>query len=305
MKPPAQKPAACRICRSTDVRAQSFTHKKPNGKARTLEFTICESCGFHYAAKNKKAYRAENDFGQSVRVGDGVRAGREFEMARCGLEILGLQKARVLVYGAGVSRDHELIAKLPNVSVCKVTDTGDFQKTDAFIPLDAKESFDLVILCEVAEHFVDPRKGFASVLAFLSDTGLLLVSTNIFDGSDLSKHEYPFARGHVSYYSGQSMVELGRLFGRECDFRLPACALGGPGPRKRYMFFFKEPTLRTRIGLHFARVPLAYSEARTPPQRTRLERALLTIPKLKRMAKDPIGTYRRLQRRARDFTSNA
>ncbi len=313
MKPTSANKSAprCRVCHSSALRTQSATHTKAEGKTRTLEFTICESCDFCYAAKNKKAYHTETDFGQSARVGDGSRPGREFEMARCGLEILGLPEARVLVYGAGVSRDHELIGKLPGVSVCKATDTDNFQETGAFIPLDAKESFDLVILCEVAEHFVHPRKAFASVLGFVADTGLLVVSTNISDGSDLSKHDYPFARGHVSYYSGQAMVELGRHFGHHCDFRLPACALSLPGPRKRYIFFFRDAAVGARISLHFARVPFAYSEGGAPvkrggpPKRSMFQRAWRALPKVKRLAKDPIGVFRRLQRRAQELGSGA
>ncbi len=126
------------------------------------------------------------------------------------------------------------------VNVC---DLENFQKVETFIPIESKEKFDVVIVCEVAEHFTDPQKDFESLLSKLSGRGIAIISTNIHAGEDLRLQSYPFVPGHTAYYSARSLQEIIQSFDPELhvDFRLPTAALAQLGKHKRYVLIYREP----------------------------------------------------------------
>jgi len=261
-----QASARCAACGSLEVAIKRIRNTTKKYKDRELDFTCCEACGFAFSPSNAARYENESSFAKSSRPdkvgrsGDGVRGGREFFMLKTAQEILGRGDLSVLVFGPGLSRDHELIAKTEGVRECRITDLGNFQESDAFVPFDAPGKFDVIVACEVAEHFQRPREEFAHLLACLKPGGLLIVSTNISDGGSLAKLTYPFIPGHVSYYSGSAMIAIAKQNGFQIDFRMPQCVLGEPGIRKRYILFYEAPEIAIGIARFFARVPYAYSE---------------------------------------------
>jgi SAM-dependent methyltransferase len=243
-------------------------------KLKTFPFHFCARCGFVSSPKNKKKFKEDgsnfatsSNPGVSRRSGDGVRGGREFFMLETAIEILGRSDLEVLFYGSGLSLDHLLARKLPQVATSHVTDLHNYQESDGFIPLDSTRRFDVVICCEVVEHFERPRRDFRELLKFAKSDGLVVCSTNVNDGTPVEEVAYPWSRGHTSYYSGASLLDIARQNGQYCDFRLPECALRDPGPRKRYVFFFQDPENQNRISEAFSRLPLAYSEKATNQRR--------------------------------------
>lgn len=255
----------CLVCGSSDVRAESITAVAKKVQGRTLEFRICAHCGYVSAPGNQHAYDSASSFSKgsgvtSPRVGDGERAGREFHMFRTASEILARSNLDALFFGSGLSRDYELVAKQPQVRSARVTDLDNFQNSQAFIPMTSKETFDIVIACEVVEHFSSPASEFGRLFSFLRPNGLLICSTNLADGSPIAKSAYPFLNGHVSYYSGRALAEIAKRAGVGIDLRLPECSTGKGGPRKRYAFFYREPSLAGSIVEFFGRHAYAYSE---------------------------------------------
>lgn len=225
-----------------------------------MNFLLCLDCGYSYCRENFKDYvklgsqtiSSSKDY---VRVGDGVRPGREYYMVKEAVDILGdldfflpreekerlnKRKFRVLIFAPGNSLDHELIRKLDSVEECKITDLKNFQQSVHFVPLDTKESFDIVIACEVVEHFTYPRKEFGNLFRYLKKTGFLIVSTNLRKDEDFSERTYPFLYGHTSYYSGRSLIFLAEMNGFFIDFRTPI------GPTFNFKSKIKRFTYFTR-----------------------------------------------------------
>jgi hypothetical protein len=240
---------------------------------REATFFECIHCGFAYAPANFHAYNSKDDFARTSRprdrygrVGTSIRPGREFFMASMAwdcLSLAGLPAKRILVYGCGLSEDHQWIArKVPNAEVA-VCDLENFQNFRNFIPLDSREQFDIVVACEVAEHFVDIQSDFLHLLSKVSPNGMAVVSTNISDGAPLHTLAYPFVPGHTAYYSGRSLDVIAKRFHPtfKVDFRSPQAAVAQLGPRKRYALFYKNESIPEAVSQYFSKHFLAPSEA--------------------------------------------
>ena len=234
----------------------------------SLAVRKCRACGHVAIPNNLHDYSAEttsiDDFGSELRPRFGTEEipGREFGMAHLGVMALGRGGLDVLVYGAGRSLDNRHIAKLDAVrrvavgDVVKVRDDADFVDTGK----PASETFDVVVACEVIEHFVHPRKDFPRLFDFVAPQGLLICSTNVYDGGDLSKQPYIFFRGHVSYYSPRALRAIAKENGMYVDFRVPLSATGHAGPRKRYVIFSRELGPMEAVSNYFGEHVYAPSE---------------------------------------------
>jgi len=191
-------------------------------------FILCSNCGYSFCPGNyrddvKTLKRGCDKNNYVARIGDGITPGREYFMAMNAIGILNKNKLRVLIFGPGFNKDHILIRKHDLVSECKIMDLKNFQNSEYFVPIDTKEVFDIVIACEVIEHFADPRKEFSSLISYLDKDGLLIISTcmRLHQGGDHAYNLYPFLHGHMSYYSFASLICLARMNNFYIDFRIP------------------------------------------------------------------------------------
>jgi SAM-dependent methyltransferase len=259
----------CIICDSPAVNSRPMRGRNKNKSLqRTLEMRFCGNCGHVGIPNNVGGYETADTFAsgskpsanKNARVGDGQRPGREFRMVEMARNIVNKASPDVLIYGAGLSPDYLLVKKYNDIGRVAVTDVDNFMQTEDFIPLDASDQFDIVVACEVVEHFTDPHANFKTLFGFLKPGGLLICSTNIHDGGDLTGLKYPFITGHVSYYSGGAIKVIAERNGMQFDFRVPQCISGIGGPRKRYIMFYREPEMHAEIAVFFAANPYAFSE---------------------------------------------
>jgi hypothetical protein len=93
----------------------------------------------------------------------------------------------------------------------------------------------------------------------LKPDGLLVCSTNVYDGGNLNRHKYLFIKGHTSYYSPEALLHLARRNKVFVDFRLPAVS-SRLGPRKRYVLFSKSVTRMQDVAAYFGSHAYAPSE---------------------------------------------
>jgi Methyltransferase domain len=260
---PTRTDGLCSVCLSRRVRAEQVTYAKDATKSFPLQ--ICEDCGYVANPKNFNDYREYESLDQfpiTARVGTDERPGREYHMARMGVSMLPGKALDVMIFGPGRSVDYKRVQTLPKVAnvrigdVVKLHDRPDFinvlEKTDA--------RFDLIIASEVIEHFTDPGNDFPRLFGLLKKRGLLVCSTNINDGSDLTKHTYLYIKGHTSYYSPGAIERLATDNGMRFDCRLPIAATTFAGPRKRYIFFTPSYDRLSNIARYFAAHPYAPSE---------------------------------------------
>ena len=226
---------------------------------------MCERCEYLSNFDNTvdySAFQSVEAFKLSARVGTSEHRGREFHMAQMGVDILARPGLQVMVFGAGRSLDYQHIGRLPSVERVVMSDVVELTSEADFINIveGTDERFDLIIACEVVEHFTDPRTEFRRLFELLTPDGLLVCSTNIYDGGNFKKHNYLYLRGHVSYYSRRAIEHIARKSRIAVDFRIPAIAQEGAGPRKRYVLFTRSGENVQRTEQYFADREYAPSE---------------------------------------------
>jgi hypothetical protein len=260
-------------------------------QGRRVTFFKCPSCNLVTAPGNTYDFRSEDDFQQDNRpsehqgrIGTDQWPGREYIMACMGKDILqraGLACRSILIYGVGLSTDHRrLTAEFPGVDV-KISDFKNFQNAENFVTFESDERFDLVIACEVVEHFLDVVNDFAGLLSKTTPQGLAIMSTNINDGRDIGEMQYPFIPGHTAYYSGRSLISIAKTFNSsmQVDFRVPRASLAQLGPRKRYVLMYQNELIGTGVADYFSQHQMAPSEdMQRPSFAIRLLRAIRRIP---------------------------
>lgn len=260
----------CVVCGSRAARVVAVTDATQAGRALarppTFRLRICRVCGHVGNPENTFDYRGYDridDLTEAARIGTRDRQGREFHMAQMAIDILARDDLDVLIYGAGRSFDNHHIAALAQVRAVAIADImrlrDDAEFVDALAP--APRPFDVVVASEVVEHFLDPRPDFARLLDFVADEGLLVCSTNLYDGGWLGKQSYVFVRGHTSYYTAESLARIARLNGALLDIRIPLVATGYGGPRKRYLLLTRSPAVIASIARYFAARQYAPSES--------------------------------------------
>ena len=189
------------------------------------------------------------------------RPGRVFFMAEMGMEILSKRDASVSFFGSGLNTDHLwLKRKYPEITT-KLVDLENMQEAENFEAIPVATPSDVVVASEVIEHFTEPVEHFKSLLRLVKDDGILICSSNIYDGTDVSMHQYPFVPGHVAYWTPLALIKLASDMGCFVDFRTPAVGLTRGGPRKKYIIFYKSTQNMFRTSLYFGTHMHAPSEA--------------------------------------------
>lgn len=274
---PAVDQSTCQIC---SAKVESLTLKcqvRGENFGNEVTFLQCTKCGFTYAPENLHNFSETHDFvGNNCpqeghgRVGTGSEPGREYFMSVMAKDVLqhaGLGPRSILIYGPGLSRDYWLLAKqFPEIQVC-ICDLKNFQNAENFVALEDPVQFDVVIACEVVEHFTKIMDDFSLLLSKVSKSGIAVLSTNISDGGALSSLEYPFIRGHTAYYSGRALALIARQIdaGLRVDFRVPQAALAQLGPRKRYVLIYRGKDVASGVADYFSGNLMAPSEAMVRP----------------------------------------
>ena len=92
---------------------------------------------------------------------------------------------------------------------------------------------------------------------------MLVCSTNVYDGGDLSKQRYVFLNGHTSYYSADSLARLAEGNGFHVDFRVRLVATVYGGKRKRYVLFTASAAVMESTARYFGAHEYAPSESPT------------------------------------------
>jgi hypothetical protein len=260
----------CLVCGSRAARVVEVTDRSRSaqGHGKTFAVRICRVCGHVGNPDNTFDYRAYDQLDhltEAGRIGTPEHEGREYHMARMAVDILGRTDLEVLVYGVGRSFDNHHIEALPQVRHVAIADVMHLRDDAEFIDANAPapRRFAVVVASEVIEHFLDPRRDIARLLDYVEPDGLLVCSTNIYDGGNLAKQAYLYVNGHTSYYTVESLTRLAAANDRLIDFRVPLSATGYAGPRKRYVLMTGSTVVRSAIARYFETRPYAPSESPT------------------------------------------
>ncbi|OGO51700.1 MAG: hypothetical protein A2Z32_11265 [Chloroflexi bacterium RBG_16_69_14] len=265
----------CVVCGSRAARVLTVTQAASGdggpASGRTLHMRVCRSCGHVDNRENVHDYRSYERLEalpDRARIGTADRKGREFHMAAMAIDILGRNDLEVLVFGAGRSFDNHHIAALPQVRHVAIADVMKLRDDAEFIDANllAPRRFAVVVASEVVEHFLDPRHDFAQLLGFVEPGGILVCSTNLYDGGNLATQRYAFLGGHTSYYSAASIALLAEANGYRLDLRTPLVATGYGGRRKRYLILSTSEAVMAATARYFSTRRYAPSESPTADQ---------------------------------------
>lgn len=255
----------CLVCGSSNLTLYDI--ERPTGH---YDVRICRRCRYVSNAENTLDYtkfQSPEEFELTDRVGTDDHPGREFHMAKMGADILKRKQLSVMVFGAGSSLDYRHIARLPSVSKVIMSDIVDVRGEADFINIaeGTDQRFDLIIACEVVEHFIDPRNEFPRLFDLLTPDGLLVCSTNIYDSGHPDRHHYLYLPGHTSYYSPRSIGVIAKRSNMHFDFRMPK--YGPPRvftKRKRYILFSRSSENLRKTAVYFGSHPYAPAEEPWP-----------------------------------------
>jgi SAM-dependent methyltransferase len=255
----------CLVCLSSDTNLSVVVSPRTG---RQMTAIVCSNCGYAHLPENAHDYTestSTKSLGVAPRVGTKNRTGREFGMTQMAVEVLGRRKLSVLIYGVGRSLDNLHIAKLPEVDRVAIGDIMKIREDAEFVDISkpAADRFDIVVACEVIEHFTDPRPDFEALFGYFGDDGVLICSTNINDGMRLERQAYIFGRGHTSYYTPEALRTIASAQGVRVDFRVPLSGTGPAGPRKRYVIFTRSDAVMDSVSNYFGRRQYAPSESPT------------------------------------------
>lgn len=225
----------------------------------------CLGCGLLRFPENVGRFEVRPGAGcerdlRSFRNANDERPGREFHMAQMGVEMLGRDDARVVFFGAGLNTDWQWLQRAhPEIRVTLV-DLENLQGVSHFEEISQATPADIVVASEVIEHFADPVEHFQSLFRLLKDDGILICSSNIYDGTDIRRHMYPFVPGHVAYWTPLSLIQMAANARCFVDFRTPEIGLTRGGPRKKYILFYRQAETAFRVSLYFGTRMFAPSE---------------------------------------------
>jgi SAM-dependent methyltransferase len=256
----------CLVCGSRNLKVELLS--RPD-KDHTINAICCERCRYVAIPDNHRDYHASDDTktlggARGARMGTWEVPGREFGMAKLGVQILSRQNTSVLMYGAGQSIDCHHAANLTRVGRVAIGDLVKTRNDIEFInttnSAGAGDKFDVVVASEVLEHFPDPYPNMENLFSFVKDDGIVVCGTNIRDAMPMAKNGYMWVGGHVSYWSPKSLRIIARTYGMHLDFRVPACAAGRTGPRKKYIMFSRSQPVMESLADYFGSHMYAPSE---------------------------------------------
>lgn len=256
---------SCTVC-DAEVKIETYKCEVAPHQGKELLAHRCTGCDFIFLPENTghyvKVLASEHTQGEfrKLRNANEERPGREFYMAEMGMEIQGGDAPSVSFFGSGLNTDHIWVkSKYPKVST-KLVDLENMQAVENFESIEMATPSDVVIACEVIEHFEEPLDHFESLIQLLKPNGILICCTNVYDGTDIRRHQYPFVPGHVSYWSPLALIKVATDHGCFIDFRTPEMGMHRGGPRKKYVIFYRNIELLFRISHYFGSHRLAPSE---------------------------------------------
>jgi hypothetical protein len=243
---------SCLICRTPGLRRRELT--MPGREHLSKVVHVCRGCGYvaiEEIGHDRYLGAATIDEVPSGgrRVGTEQRPGREFQMAKMAVEVLGRSRpVDVLVYGAGASLDNHHIQRLPGVRQAAIADIMELRDDAPFVdPRDpGARRFPVVVASEVVEHFRNPPEDFAMLFGLVARDGLLVCGTNL-RGRRLVRDRYLYYPDHTSLYTPAALVILARQHGFRVDFRSPA----GFRKNKRYVLFSRSPDVLQQVAAYF------------------------------------------------------
>ena len=128
------------------------------------------------------------------------------------------------------------------------------------------DRYDVVVAADVIGQFRDPLVDFTELFSRVDAAGLLICSTQIYDGGKLDRQRYVFGPGHASYYSPDSLRRIAAAHQMRADIQIPTVQATKNHHRWRYVIFTRRrgPRREAARGSTNPKAPRCEVAARLP-----------------------------------------
>lgn len=234
----------CPICNS-----------KKFAPSQGLTASICSDCGFVHNPNHNSPPNLAYD----PRMGTVEKAGRNYYVALMGAVILGRYNLKLGIHRPGVTQDVQRISGIPMIS--EVSAIEESQGVTSFSPQHAvgKKKYDIIVSNETLQTISTPSD-IQSLFGDVKKDGLLIASTDLNDGSNLSNSKFLEARSSAAMWSGGSLTRMAEAAGGYIDFRVPKNSIKKNLHRKRYVMFYRSEEVERAIRLYFSTVTYGPAE---------------------------------------------
>ena len=227
-----QNPESCPIC----VAKHLSISAKP---CRYFQLAICASCG-HASAIRDKRWNDGDDrqqlefFGREfanrselfLKLYEAIAARRICKALRLNgsKRILEIGPGRGAVMAYLSARGHEVIGLDVSPAIAqsireKYSLTVLTESLSAHLKQLNNKRYDIVVMCHVLEHFVDPRKVAKQVFSLLNSGGQLYVAVPNMDSWHSHWAGWPgYAHYHSQYFTRRSLVRWGEQAGLRINY---------------------------------------------------------------------------------------
>ncbi len=228
----------CRLCLGQTKKREVYNR----------HFFECYSCGFIFAGDFAE-FVAKMGAGMSGSWGNPETGGeREDFLVRFLAE--ELQKESFMLYGVGSTLAFPvLLSEGYDVYGCDVSKSviayrqneyginRFFHANDLH---DLNQRFDIVVACEVIEHFNHPRAQISTLVNSMKSDGIFCGTTNFYPGGSIEDDQivgYMSLRNHVAYWSERSLSHILNEFGMKLITFEMVCP-GSVKPDRKYNDLF-------------------------------------------------------------------
>jgi len=246
--PPA---GPCKVCS-----APTTPHVSTPEAAIGRSYTACTLCGL---LELDGSVETPANTGAAKRHGSAKRPGREFAIALFAAELLGRSGLRTLTWRPGNSADGQRVARIPLIERYDIAIADGDEPRSAgadgvnVVGIEAieHERYDLVIASEILQLLDDPVEGFAQILRGANPSGLVVITTDLYDGSPVDKLRFHAAPEHHWFWTIDALSRVARNEGFFVDVRLPEIAVHRNLVRKRFVYLSRDPETMQRVRTAF------------------------------------------------------
>jgi hypothetical protein len=258
----------CPICDNEKLKEKIYTCHLKEYMNKKQKGYKCPNCLFISFPENTAKYMSvlsKNSFEKELRDSrnsNDQRPGREFYMVKMAVDILEKhdEEFSISFFGAGNNKDHVWIEKEYPKSIQKLVDLTNIQNSSKYENILEATQSDIVVASEVIEHFTDHSTHFENLIKLMSNDGIIICSTNIYDGSEIEQHIYPFVPGHTSYWSHPALIHIAKKHDLLLHIGTPLVSKTRGGPRKKYVIFCRSKKVYYNLSLYLCKNKFCPSE---------------------------------------------
>ncbi len=194
----------CRLCKSESCSFFGNDGRRNYYRCNSCTFVFVSSSEFISPAGEKERYRLHtNTLTDSGYVSYLNSVAGE-------LHHIPVSRPEVLDYGCG---EH---AVLTGILQKRGINTTPYDPLYTILLPASEKKFDIIILCEVIEHFRDIRKEAALIRKLVKPEGYILIRTALYrEGTDFLSWWYTKDCTHINFFSLPSLQIFGKLVGRK------------------------------------------------------------------------------------------